>query len=157
MKLKSLFAGAALLLALSLTGCSGSVEKGLEYLEAGEFESAAEEFQAAAEKDKDAAEAFRGLGIAKWELEDYEGARDAFKSALDNGAEKTGTLYNFIGCCDLRLGDPSSALQEMKFNVIAAYEGMEDFESAKTKLKEYLEEYPDDEQAQKEMTFLETR
>ena len=155
-------------------GCSGSVEKGLEYLEAGEFESAAEEFQAAAEKDKDAAEAFRGLGIAKWELEDYEGARDAFKSALDNGAEKTGTLYNFIGCCDLRLGDPSSALnyfnlgisqegnskellQEMKFNVIAAYEGMEDFESAKTKLKEYLEEYPDDEQAQKEMTFLETR
>ena len=34
---------------------------------------------------------------------------------------------------------------------------MEDFESAKTKLKEYLEEYPDDEQAQKEMTFLETR
>ena len=46
MKLKSLFAGAALLLALSLTGCSGSVEKGLEYLEAGEFESAAEEFQA---------------------------------------------------------------------------------------------------------------
>ena len=71
MKLKSLFAGAALLLALSLTGCSGSVEKGLEYLEAGEFESAAEEFQAAAKKDKDAAEAFRGLGIAKWELEDY--------------------------------------------------------------------------------------
>ena len=174
MKLKSLFAGTALLLALSLTGCSGSVEKGLEYLEAGEFESAAEEFQAAAKKDKDAAEAFRGLGIAKWEMEDYEGARDAFKSALDNGADKTGTLYNFIGCCDLRLGDPSSALnyftlgisqegnskellQEMKFNVIAAYEGMEDFESAKTKLKEYLEEYPDDEQAQKEMTFLETR
>ena len=56
MKLKSLFAGTALLLALSLTGCSGSVEKGLEYLEAGEFESAAEEFQAAAEKDKDAAD-----------------------------------------------------------------------------------------------------
>ena len=65
---------------------------------------------------------------------------------------RRGTLYNFIGCCDLRLGDPSSALnyfnlgisqegnseellQEMKFNVIAAYEGMEDFESAKTKLK----------------------
>ena len=90
MKLKSLFAGTALLLALSLTGCSGSVEKGLEYLEAGEFESAAEEFQVAAKKDKDAAEAFRGLGIAKWEMEDYEGARDAFKSALDNGADKTG-------------------------------------------------------------------
>ena len=150
MKLKTLFAGTALLLALSLTGCSGSVEKGLEYLEAGEFESAAEEFQAAAEKDKDAAEAFRGLGIAKWELEDYEGARDAFKSALDNGAEKTGRLYNFIG-------NSEEILQEMKFNVIAAYEGMEHFESAKTKLKEYLEEYPDDEQAQKEMTFLETR
>ena len=45
----------------------------------------------------------------------------------------------------------------MKFNVIAEFEGMEDFESAKMTLKEYLEEYPDDEQAQKEMTFLETR
>lgn len=115
-----------------------------------------------------------GIGIAKWEQEDYEGALEAFKSALENGAEKTGTLYNFIGCCALRAGDASSALnyfnlgisqednseellQEMKFNVVSAYEQMEDWESAMSKLQEYLQEYPDDEKAQKEMTFLETR
>lgn len=45
----------------------------------------------------------------------------------------------------------------MKFNVVSAYEQMEDWESAMSKLQEYLQEYPDDEKAQKEMTFLETR
>ena len=37
-------------------------------------------------------------------------AREAFKNALENGAKKTGTLYNFIGTCELRLGNPESAL-----------------------------------------------
>lgn len=172
MKIKAVIP--ALALALSLAGCSGSPEKGLEYLEAGEYEQAEEEFQAAAEKGNHPGEAYRGLGIARWELKDYEGAKKAFKSALENGAQKTGTLHNFIGCCALRLEEPSSALnyfnlgltregnseelvQEMKYNVIAAYEQMEDWQSAVQKLEEYLEEYPDDENARKELTFLETR
>ena len=45
----------------------------------------------------------------------------------------------------------------MRFNVIAAYEQSGDWESAKVKLTEYLEDYPDDEAAQKEMEFLNTR
>ncbi len=43
-------------------------------------------------------------------------------------------------------------------SAIAAYEySSGDFDSAKTMLKDYLEEYPSDEDAQKESTFLETR
>ena len=47
--------------------------------------------------------------------------------------------------------------QEMRFNEIAAYEKTGDYESARTKLKEYVEDYPDDERAAKEAEFLETR
>ena len=173
MKIKAVIA-AVVLAALSLTGCSAPSEKGLEYLQEEEYDKAIEEFQKAVDKDDNPGDAYRGIGIAKWEQEDYEGALEAFKSALENGAEKTGTLYNFIGCCALRVGDASSALnyfnlgisqednseellQEMKFNVVSAYEQMEDWESAMSKLQAYLQEYPDDEKAQKEMTFLETR
>ena len=132
MKIKAVIA-AVVLAALSLTGCSAPSEKGLEYLQEEEYDKAIEEFQKAVDKDDNPGDAYRGIGIAKWEQEDYEGALEAFKSALENGAEKTGTLYNFIGCCALRAGDASSALnyfnlgisqednseellQEMKFN-----------------------------------------
>lgn len=173
MKYKGSFA-AAVLAAVMLTGCANPAEKGTEYLNEGQYEEAAAEFQKAVDDNKNAGDAYRGIGIAKWELEDYEGAKEAFLSALENGAEKTGTIYNFIGCCDLKLKDSSSALnyfnlgidlegnseelnQEMRFNAIAAYEQIGDWESAKVKLAEYLEDYPDDEAAQKEMEFLNTR
>ena len=48
-------------------------------------------------------------------------------------------------------------IQEMRFNTVVAYEKLKDWESARTKLAEYIADYPDDEQAQKESTFLETR
>ena len=41
--------------------------------------------------------------------------------------------------------------------MIAAFEQSGDWESARAKLKEYIAEYPDDEKAQKEAAFLETR
>lgn len=165
---------AVIMAVLLLGGCADPVGTGTEYLEEGKYEEAAEEFQKAAEDNKNTGEAYRGLGIAKWELEDYEGAREAFVKALENDSEKTGTIYNFIGCCDLKLDNPSSALnyfnlgldfegnseelnQEIRFNIIAAYEQTGDWESARTKLKEYLEDYPEDTEAQKEMEFLETR
>ena len=48
-------------------------------------------------------------------------------------------------------------MQEMRFNEIAAYEQSGDMESAKSKLKDYTADYPDDEKAAKEAEFLETR
>ena len=40
---------------------------------------------------------------------------------------------------------------------MVAYEQMEDWESAKVKLEEYLENYPNDKSAKKEAEFLKTR
>lgn len=162
-------------LAVLITGCGKNAsEDGVKLLEEGKYKEAVKEFEQAVEDDVNVGDAYRGIGIAKWEQEDYEGAREAFKNALENGAKKTGTLYNFIGTCELRLGNPESALnyynlglssediskelkREMEYNEIAAYEAMEDWESAKVKLEAYTEAYPDDEKAAKELEFLNTR
>ena len=162
-------------LAVLITGCGKNAsEDGVKLLEEGKYKEAVKEFEQAVEDDVNIGDAYRGIGIAKWEQEDYEGAREAFKNALENGAKKMGTLYNFIGTCELRLGNPESALnyynlglasediskelkREMEYNEIAAYEAMEDWESAKVKLEAYTEAYPDDEKAAKELEFLNTR
>ena len=159
---------------LLLTACEKNTKKGVEYLEKGEYDQAVEQFEQAIEKNKNTGDAWRGIGIAKWEQKDYKGARNAFRKALDNNAEKTGTIYNLIGNCDLKLGKAKEALnyynlgleqddvskkmkKEMKYNIIVAYEKMEDWESAEVKLEEYLESYPNDKAAKKEAEFLETR
>ena len=148
---------------LLLTACGNPSEKGVEYLEKGEYDQAVEQFEQAIEKNKNTGDAWRGIGIA-----------NAFRKALDNNAEKTGTIYNLIGNCDLKLGKAKEALnyynlgleqddvskkmkKEMKYNIIVAYEKMEDWESAEVKLEEYLESYPNDKAAKKEAEFLETR
>ena len=150
-----------------LTACGNPSQKGVEYLEDGKYDQAIEQFEQAVDKKKNVGDAYRGIGIAKWEKKDYKGARKAFKKALENDAEKTGTIYNMIGNCDLKLGKAKEALnyynlglaqedsgkkmkKEMQYNIIVAYEQMEDWESAKVKLEEYLENYPNDKSAKKE-------
>ena len=170
--LKCMMIGVVVLL---LAGCGNrSYKKGMEELENGNYKEAAAELQEAVKNDKEAADAYRGLGIALWEQEDYERAAGAFQSALDAGTEKTGTIYNFLGACELKLEHPEKALQyyeqglklegsskavirEMEYNSIAACEQMKDWDSAKEKLSKYVEKYPDDEKAAKEAEFLETR
>lgn len=173
---KSLVLITMLLLACSmLTGCGDkSLEEGLELLEAGDYEASVDKFKEAAEKDKNAGEAYRGIGIAKWELGQYEAARNAFQSALENDAKKTATIYNFLGNCEMQLGNAKEALnyynlgmsledcseemlQEMKYNEIAAYEQCGEWENAKAKLSEYTAAYPDDAKAAKEAEFFETQ
>lgn len=166
---------AVLLLMILLTGCGKNPYKeGMEQLEAGQYKEAEVNFKKAVEKEKNLADSCRGLGIACFEQKDYEGARKALKQALKEGTEKTGTIYNLLGACELELGNYEEALscyekgleaegnskalkQEMEYNAIVAYEGMEDWEQAKERLAKYTDKYPKDEEAKKEAEFLETR
>lgn len=81
-------------------------------------------------------------------------------------------IYNQMGMCYAALGDYENALrsfqqglsvegnsykQELSYNQIIAYERLGDFSSAKALMKEYLETYPNDERAQREYEFLQTR
>lgn len=52
---------------LLLTACGNPSEKGVEYLEKGEYDQAVEQFEQAIEKNKNTGDAWRGIGIAKWE------------------------------------------------------------------------------------------
>lgn len=174
-KNRALLLSVLLVFALSLTGClSNPYKSGIKALEEKDYKEAAAQFEKAVEKEKNKADSYRGLGIALWESKDYEGAKKAFEQALKEGAKQTGTLYNFLGSCELRAGDADKAreyfekgledennsdelVQEMRFNQIAACEKTGDIETAKSLIKEYVADYPEDEKAAKEAEFLETR
>lgn len=160
---------------LLLAGCgSNPLEEGLTFLQEGNYAEAIIKFEEAVEEEKNLDDAYRGIGIAKWEQEDYEGARSAFKMALNYDAELYASTFNLLGACEMKLGNYKMALnyyrlgmeqegcteemlQEMRFNEIVALEKIGDLENAKLKLTEYVAAYPDDEKAAKEAEFFETR
>ena len=148
------------------------------------YKEAVTAFQKAVDEGKKTAEAYRGLGMAYYEQEDYASAKDAIKKALAAGGEKNQVIYNLLGICGMKLNDYnyaleqfnqgislsqnsgtsmenaesfSEVLQEMRFNQIVCYEKLGDWENAKTKIAEYIQVYPDDADAQREAKFLETR
>lgn len=159
-----------------LTGC-GSVyqtKKGVKNLKNGNYELALEIFQEVIEKDQKDAEAYRGKGIACFELKRYEEAIDAFETALKLGTKKTATIYNLLGISCQNVEEYEKSLeyyekgigmkdvdkelfQEMRLNTIFVYEKMGDWDSAKEEVEEYLLDYPNDKIAIKEAQFLETR
>ena len=163
-----------LLLCFLLVGCQEKKPTVVELLESGAYETAIVRLEAMIDKKENVGEAYRGLGIAYWEVQEYQLARDAFALALEHGEEETGTIFNFLGVCDLRLGNidiagqwfakglekegnPPELIREMEFNQIVVYQKQGDFETAREKLDIYVTKYPDDIDAQKEMQFLETR
>ncbi|CUX45182.1 tetratricopeptide repeat protein [Clostridium sp. C105KSO13] len=174
----------AILTAFLLTGCQNAIKEGTGQLKEGKYEEAVSTFKKAADEKKDTAEAYRGLGMAYYEQQDYQSAKDAFLQVIDNGGESTPVLYNLIGVCSIHLEDYQGALdafskgihlteknggrgtkeqdyadtvREMKFNEIVCYEKLLDWENAKKKAVEYVGDYPKDKDAQKEAVFLNTR
>ena len=110
-------------------------------------------------------------------------ALEAFQTALDQGAEQTQELYNLTAVCAMKTEDYAKALecfqarialaesktgddktkadtallQEMEYNVIVCYEQQADWENAKSAMKQYQEDFPEDDSVSKEAEFLQTR
>ncbi len=80
---------------------------------------------------------YNQMGLCYAAMEDYENARLSFEKGLNT--------------------EGNSYRQELSYNRIVAYENLGDFESAKKYMKEYLKVYPNDERAQREYEFLQTR
>lgn len=150
------------------------LEDGLQYLKEENYTEAIASFEKAIEKEKEPGEAYRGIGIAYWELGNYDKAEEALTSAILNGADKTGPTYNILAICDWKQQDLDGALQdfqtgiqcepkasklqqEMQYNMICIYEEKRDWEMAKKLMEEYVAAYPDDESVKKEAEFLQTR
>lgn len=159
---------------LLLTGCTGNIKNGVLLLEEEKYEEAIEAFKADIDKERNLDEAYRGAGIACFELEQYEEAVEYLGLALENEAEQTAVLFSMLGASYIELEEYDKALdayesalakedltkeqkQEIEFNLIAVYEYMGNWEAAKKQVEKYVEAYPEDARADKEAEFLETR
>lgn len=77
------------------------------------------------------------MGLCKMQMKEYQGALEAFQAAM-----------NIEG---------NGMMQTLKLNEIVAYEMLGEYKKAAVLLEAYLKTYPDDEVAQREYMFLETR
>ena len=158
----------------NLVGCTNNVTAGVSLLEEKKYEEAKNAFQKEIDHGKRLGEAYHGLGIACFELGEYENAKTAFETALKNKEKESAVLYSFLGACSIELSEYEDALkyykkalsmdeltekqeQEVRFNLIAVYEFMGDWESAKKQMDQYEKQYPNDDRIEKEADFLETR
>jgi tetratricopeptide (TPR) repeat protein len=145
------------------------MEKGRVYLMLGDTQNAAVTLQKAIEKGSDKANFY--LAEAYEALNDSENADKYFQAYLDAGNANSYELCE-VGVLLMNRGDYAHALSYFSTalgleevpnkvsilkNMVTAYENQSDFASAKDVLEQYLELVPDDETAQKEMTFLSTR
>lgn len=196
--------GYALFQAFQKPSAEELLEKGFQQMQEEDYEGAKDSFQTVIETEQtDAeedssktdsqdtayiAEAYRGLGLVSFELEQYEEVQTYLQKAIELNGEATPILYNLLGISAMKLEAYDSALeafesgiefpetetyqdaegneqtvdyvavlQEMKFNRIVCLEKRLDWEKAKEAIEAYINEYPDDETAQKEAEFLSTR
>lgn len=122
-------------------------------------------------KDSNGASAASLLGQTYEKLGDYNYAASVYSTYLET-KQADAEIYNQLGLCKLKVGDyeaalnafqaglaieGNTALQSLQFNEIVAYEYLGQFEQAKASMQQYLALYPDDEKAQRENAFLQTR
>lgn len=151
-------------------------ETGEDYCQRGRIFCLQREYEAAADAliqaiDLEYPDAMLLLGSVYLEMDDSAGARSMYQEYLTAG-DSPARAYNGLALCDIYDGQYDSALenivggleeadeeerQGLLFNEIAVYEYQRDFETAKAKMAEYLEQYPDDQEAVRENQFLSTR
>lgn len=164
---------AAVLFTALCMGCSMNTKEGVAFLEEGKYEEAIACFEAEIREEKNLAEAYRGMAIANFELENYQSAIQNFEEAIQAEAEETAALYVMKATSHLKLDELENALaayqkalglepademkQEILFNEIAIYQELGDWETVKEKVAAYVEIYPDDIRMDKTVEFLETR
>ncbi|MDO4340818.1 MAG: tetratricopeptide repeat protein [Eubacteriales bacterium] len=144
-------------------------DRGRVYYYMEDYESAREELIQAA--NEDSTEALLLLGTVYLAQNDISNARSMYQEYVSKeGASAKG--YNGLALCDIAEGNYSGALtniadglptaetedmQNLLFNEIVAYEKQLDFSTALQKTREYLEFFPDDTAAAKELAFLKSR
>lgn len=137
--------------------CLGNEEKAVEYLQK-------------SEKDGEAAATFY-LGYLYDQKGDYDMARTYYGTYKEKHGLTLGE-YHVVADCMMKQGDYAAALelnqymsesagkaemQDLAFEQIVIYEKNNDFESARNAAQSFVEQYPDDEEGQREYAFLQTR
>ncbi len=144
-------------------------EKGRISYYLGDYENARTYLEKA--RDESGYEAVLFLGKTYETLGDNNYAISVYNTYLDN-KESNPQVLNQLGLCKMETGDYAGALtafqtamniedngmlQTLKMNEIIAYERLEEYKKACVLLEGYLKTYPDDQEAQREYIFLQTR
>ncbi|RDU24384.1 tetratricopeptide repeat protein [Anaerosacchariphilus polymeriproducens] len=134
-----------------------------------DYEAAKSNLEAAIKEGKK--EGYLYLGQVFDKLEDTQTAQSNYSKYIEN-IKKSAEVYNSLGESLLKEKNYTGALQvfqsgialkdeefdkKLKFNEIITYEYLLEFKTAKEKMEEYLNLYPDDETAKREYEFLKTR
>lgn len=147
-----------------------SYDRGRIYYYLGEYQQACLNLEDA--KKADTADVYLYLGKSYEATGDYNYAIQNVYQAYLNGHEGDARLYNQLGLCYMYQKDYASALevfqkamnipdnemmQTLQFNEAVAYEFLGEYAKAAALLNSYLQTYPDDETAARELGFLSTR
>lgn len=144
-------------------------QRGRIYYFMGDYPNAQTELLKAADGGEGEARLF--LGKIYLEQQDPASARAMYQEYAQQGGAGA-KAYNGLALCDMAEGNYDAALeniaqglgnadgediQELLYNEVVAYEYKRDLATAKSKITEYLTRYPEDEKAQREAQFLQTR
>ena len=147
-----------------------SYDKGRIYFYQGNYTYARNYLEQARSEGNRTEEVLLLLGQSYEELNDRAYALTLYGEYV--ASNPSAAIYNQMGLCYAAMEEYENALssfekglnvegnaykQELSYNRIVTYENLGDFESAKKYMKEYLGVYPDDERAQREYEFLQTR
>ncbi len=139
------------------------------YFYLGEYQNAYLDLEEA--REKGGVESYLYLGRAYEATGDYNYAANVYNSYLEKN-EGNAEMYNQLGLCEMTRGEYQKALeafqagmqlenttmmQILAFNEIVAYERLGEYAQAYILLGNYLNNYPDDQQAGREYEFLSTR
>ena len=145
------------------------IQKGYINLLLGEYETAVGLLE---EASKDDPESYYYLFLAYDSMGNSEKAMENLNAYMEKSEDLDSyKLYEFgtnllkqeqyesaIECfCNALAMEKVPNKQAIMKNLVVAYERCQDYASAKEVMKEYIAEYPEDEEAQREYTFLETR
>ncbi len=134
-----------------------------------DYESSREELLQA--RDQGSTEAVFLMGMLYMAQEDYSNARSMYQECTTH-EDYAARGYNGLALCDLaegniaaalediQMGIPSASTEDLKsllYNEIVAYERQLDFSTALKKVREYLDIFPGDPDAEKERIFLRSR
>ena len=166
---------------LLLVGCTREptyIEKAAQYLDQRQYDEAVKYSELAIANGEEIALAWRTIGLIRFRELKFQESSEALLQALENGGEKTPIIFYMLGVSALRaenleeaIGffdtglametpdreEYSEVIRSMKINRIAAYQWLYDWNMARKLMGEYILLYPDDEAAQREFAFLETR
>lgn len=157
--------------AINLGGKTGEdySNLGIVYMYMQDYSKAEQAFNTALERGYNGA--YLGLAESLIRQNDYAGAQTQYESFI--AVDKTNaTAYNQYGLCLMELSKYEEAAaafasglaindrlvdRQLMYNEAVVYEFMADWTTAYEKMKAFVEKYPDDEKAQHELTFLESR